>query len=607
MSFIGCLQLGPALAQNDKREDALKQERFKVLRERAIINAYGDALFHHIGNSGLPEDLSYPKGVLSLIADPKARGGGRIAVYIINASGKPVPGLDYELTHVWQEVRDGETWKRTEALGLGCGTVAPPKALAAGHTLIRTATDPAIGDVEGDLRYCLSVPGGRPIASQVIRGKFSSQAYEEAAYGSNHLEHSIWIDFRNGVRLNSWEGCILARNHEEMAACVELMRVYDESSSLRGAIRDWLQESRGKTKGQHGELEVFEASLRRSLASPWEHAADEHRFFVHCLGLLSADNTSAKEYGTRGNCRAVVWRCLGNWQQSSFTQVNPERFDQLAACAVMGNPWRADTKEMSSMIEMAEADIRSNDPAIRDAAGRFLTGKWISAGLYDNERYRKLLTIDSCVARRTALLGLAGRNLRSEAIEWLGIHYETLGTELIWVWNTLWHRDDPLAHWEIPIAKHLPQHDPLHAFFQLNSRYMLGGPSPKWELPVELREPVREYLIRESRERKVVGQKLPTRDSEGVTARYEPETFHPQYLAEGLTILAHWKIPEDTDVLRSFLDHPAAGYSRHDKVTENKFYTVRERALALLKARRETTPENLVLREQIRARDLPPP
>ena len=606
MFLIGCFQLGQATAQVDTQEDASKLERLKILREHEVIDENGRPRLGKIENSELPADLAYPKGVLSMTADPKAKGGGRIAVYIINASGKPVMGLYSEAAKLWQEVLDGETWKLTEPFPVHYDITFSlmDHALAAGHTLITTGKDPAMGDVDGNLRYCLSVPGERPVISQVICGKFSKDAFEKATFTRNEFELSIMNDFRQGVLRDIW-GSGLVTNREEFAAAVELLRTYDECSALRNSIREWLQEPRDKTIGEDHELDKVEASLRQSLASPWERTADEHKFFVHCLGLLSVSE-AAKKYGMPENGRAVVWRFLVNWPTITIGPINQELFDHLAANKASGNPWRAEAKEMSLMIGLAEADLTSKDPAVQNAAGRFLTGTWISDGLFENDRYRRLLKVESSVARRTGLLGLAGRNRRDEAIEWLGLHYETLGTELKWAWYTLSNRDDPLAPWEIPIVTHLLSGDPLQTFFDLNCR-LLTTDSPNWEMPVGLRKPVKEYLIREARERKVVGEKLPAYDSGGKRVRYEEESTQPGHLAAALSILAHCQIPEDTEVLRSFLDHPAASYSRYDKVTETKYYTVRAKALSLLKSRGEETPGNAVLEEKIRARDLPPP
>ena len=607
MLFLGAFQVCALHAQDKDPDASATAESLRILKEHRVVYGYGDLHLVRAENSQLPEDVVFPKDTLSLVADPKARSSGRIAVYIINATDKPAPGLDFEPTQVWQEVLDGDTWKRTRPIELGCGNVSPPKDLMAGHALIRTAEDPAVGDLEGDLRYCLDFHSGRPIVSQVIRGRYSSRDFQIAGRGQNRLETSLLRDLEDGISRGNWNQCQLAENHDEFATAVELLRFYDEARALRNALRQWLgspQQSAGPSKR---EPEGFRDRLRKSLESPWRKSVSEREFFTHCLKLL-AGPAETKAHGSSGKPRVMIWRCLNVFRERSVLEtINPERHDQLESYRVTGNPWEAGVAEMSSIVTLAETDLASKDPPLQSQAGWFLSQRWVTKELFPDARLRKLLESGSSVAKRTALLMLNGWNQRDEAIGWLGDHYDQLeAADLTWVWHVLWERDKPLAPWETPIAKRLLDQQPWVAFSLLYDRVGSGARPAISKLPVELRTPVRKYLQQEAKERKVRGERMPQSNGDGRLTKIDKERGNPGQLEAGLALLASWEMPEDTELIQAFLTHPVAGYSRKDEVTETKFYTVREKAALLLKNRGVATPPGVILKEEIPARDLPP-
>lgn len=574
----------------------LKAENPAERIPREVLDRHGYASIHGpLPNAKLPEGLTFPAGKLSLIADPQSADHISIATYIVNDSGQPVPALDYELTRVWKEARLGETWKRTDEVGFGCGTVDPPKDLAAGHFLIETATSSLVGEHEGEIRYCLHVPGGPPVVSQTFQGKFSLKGIDEGFANVSPIEEILLRDLDDGFTRASWAQGTLAKSPDEFLAALELIRNYSTCELLRNQLRNAL------TKAPPLQ-EAFREELLEILNRPWPDHTQENVLFDQCLRKLSsADDDSGPK---SENATLINWRVLNlRLRNGAFENVNPERYTQLQQLAASGNPWGADQRSVKKLISLALLAVEKNSK-YASFAGNLLTSDWLTKQQLPDDQVDRLFGLGSPIAKQTALLVQASRD-REKAIRQFSAIFKDLPDHFGTVWYRLANHKRPLEDWELPLFIHLLRTKPLSAYSALSSRYNRHTSAAlSLSLPDELLPLFREQLLKEATRPKVLGSILPEYDGDGRLIRHDPETYNPYALSDGLSLLGRWEDPADTELIRKFLQHPGASYSRQDKATETKFYTVRERACRILKERNEPVPAEIVLKENIPARHL---
>lgn len=519
---------------------------------------------------------------------------GRTSVFLINDTSDPVPCAIWEPVEPWQEVRDGTTWKRTEAASLGCGNIPPPEDLGAGQFLGFRVRDPMSGDVEGEIRYCIDPGGMKPLVTSGIQGRFSSRLFDMAGRSASEFELAVESDFRDGIRGN-WKYCTIAKTPEQLVALLELVRESEEFCRLRSALSEWLKQR--PDGGMKIASEEFARAMASISASRWGEGPDEQAFFRSALGALRQTD-QPPGYGAPAKFREIVWTTFGMRRKSlRLGGINPERYERLQVIHQSGNPWGAGANEVSELLNLAEADLASESKATRNAAAGFLADSWMGEEIYPTDRYRALLRSEFPEGRKAGVLGLLGRKHRDETIKWLGEHYMSLGEHLLPVWNRLQDRDRPLEEWELPIAAHLLEIRPLSTVVSLRPRCELDGRGLKGDLPIPLRIPIRSYLLNEAREKSVTG---PQPDSLGKGRRRVWTVSlenNPNFVATALAVLAHWNNEDDTDLIRAFLDHPGASYTPETKTTERKRYVVRKAAARLLEARKEIVSEDVVFEE----------
>lgn len=605
ISGVLMLALFPSVRSEESPEEqqrkAFEDLGVEALANRRTIDQYGfPSTVSIFPIDRISKELGCQPGVISLIADPKDRRSGRIAVYLANATEKPLKGAVYELIDCFLEVKEGGRWRSCQPMIPGCGTVSPPGDLEAGHAKIFAALDPAIGDMEGELRYCVRLPYSRPVASKSFRGRFSSKQFDEAELGSWGGMAAAGIE--QGLNGKGWSDPKLedhplgsvARCEEEWLAAAELDGSYDESARTRTQLVRW-KATAAPDNRCHEPLAVM-------LGKPWNKNLDTAALFSRCRQALKAAPEARNAYGSPERRRAVVWRYL-SWSGMGSVEffINPERWDQLEFIRQSGNPWGVEPEFVREIVAEAVASLDSADEAERIAVGNFLQGGWISEDALSDDGLRGILSYDLPCTRLAGLMALSRRGKREEAGQWLANHGELPVWELRSLWTRLAEYKGDVAVWEIPVAIRLLEISPLEGADQLMSRcHQLRDPARK-PLPIALKEPLVRFLAQEAEEKKLVGRPIPTREdpwgSRGGVWR--PEDGAAEYLSAGLLVLAAWGDPNDTPLILKFLEHPAAYYSESNRGIVREF-GVRQTAVRLLKARGVQIPPDVIIDEVVK-------
>lgn len=574
-----------SLSEEDAK--ALKNHKMLMVMNWAAGGFYRIGYFHRIDLAALADDITYPKGKMSLVIDPKDQYHDSIAVYLINASDQPLKNAIDWRTRVFQEVRQGKNWLRCEVINTDrmCGMDTDPLDLDPGCMMLLEGLypDPPLGDLEGEIRYVLHVEGFPPIATSPMKGRFSSKGF--AAAGRDDLSYGgLAGDFTNGLIHGEWSLCRYLHAPEQIVAGMELDRCYDESRSGRACIERWLKEP-GPRNGD----EQCREALQQLLGKPWDRVRDERNAFRRCLTALLSDRHATHPYGSPEKCRAVAWNYLLFMAAVKGNEwMNPERWAQVEELRASGNPWGAGKEELKQLVILAEQALREGDDFEKRAAGAFLASKSLPQEFVSESRFRELLADAALESRRAGLMGLMARGKDADADAWLSAHRQELGEQQSELWVLVTdYRPGPLAEWEIPFALEALKREPLMMSSRLESRYRS---SSKTAVPVVFRQPVRDYLLKESVEWKIRGTEKLGGDQ---------ATQNAYYLASAVSLLGQWKNAEDTELLRKFLSHPAVHRSVSDKTFEFRSYGVRRQAKYELEKRGEVIPEGVILEEQV--------
>jgi len=588
-----------AAAPSARADDPLSQEQAEALRTRKTVAST-------IQGIGIPcialglihRELKVEPGKVSLIPDLKDAEGGIIAVYLANATDQVIEGADSNHAHCFLEVKDGNRWRSCDRFSPGCGTGTPaPQDLPAKHATIFLGTNPNLGDMTGEMRFCITLPHARPVVSASFQGRFSSKRFEEATPHTRPVTESIvnglagkdQNDANNELRLR------IARSPEEYIAAGELERCHDESGPTKAALIRWQA-----TALAGDDMAQCRTALTSLLERPWTHQLDAPALFERCFTALTHDG-GKMEFGSPERCRAMTWRYLSAFR-SEWLEVfiNPERWDQLETIRHSGNPWGVDQKRVAILVEEAVASLRSPDPGEREAAGTFLNGYWITEKHLPDERCWFVLDHDVASARKGAIAALARRGNHRQVGKWLVDHRDLAGLNLAALWEAAREDRKQFADWELPVALKLLETSPLDTARTLAVRSALIKEAGGRPLPIELLPPLRRFLEEEAKAKRLIGLPPPEPGESGTNGprACDPRGREPERLRSALYALAAWEDPADTALLKSYLTHPAALYSTSDqRVTRH--YDIRSVAAHLLKERNEKVPDGIVFEEPV--------
>jgi hypothetical protein len=464
--------------------------------------------------------------------------------------------------------------------------------------MVFTATDPAIGDMNGELRYCVAISGSRPIISAPFQGRFSSKRFEEANTPGGKAGWGIQRALDGGEWSNPKDGAhgSVARFPEEWIAAAELDRCYDESLLTRTALIRW------KASTVSGEdMEKCRVAADRLSKQPWDHYLDAASLFDRCFAAVTTKSGKDMDFGSPEHCRPVVWRYLNAFRYSMLeSYVNPERWEQWEIIRKSGNPWGVDQKLVATLVQEAVASLNSPAADEREAAGTFLQANWISPEHLPDDRWWSVLDHDVDSARFAAVGAMKRRGKQQEAGKWLVDHRDSLGSNLRGLWSALIDYRSDFADWELPIALRLLETSPLEAADMVALRAGLIKEAEGKSLPAELRAPLRRFLEKEAEAKLLIGLPPPNPGESDYTGHraYEARNREPYCLRRALYVLATWQDPADTALLRSYLAHPAAYYSTSGQKVV-RCYEVRSAAAELLKERNEKLPEGTVFEEPV--------
>ncbi len=386
MALLMALAPGFAPAEGQDGEEASgKYPEYlrKGLAERRL-DIQRDFMEGPVPLSWLPEGLTYPENEVSLVPDPKTRGRDGIALYLVNTSAETIKVVRYPYSGVFQEVKQGEEWKRCEPFYPDCISGSDElrfENLEPGHALILCGVDPNFGDLEGEVRYCFDGPSA-PIASAGIKGRISSKAYEEAKKDIGSFSHlMVVVSSFIGSDGKDW------RKHYRMAeglvARMELERHYDESGAIRELAGKWLADERKHARPSP----ECAAALRAVLNRPWDRIRDERACFRRCLDALSSKRGKKYPYGSPERCRAAVWNHLtdGKYLDDAERFINPERWAALERLKATDNPWGAEPEELAKLVKLAREAMRAGDAEEQAAARGLLLQSWITPEFFFEE------------------------------------------------------------------------------------------------------------------------------------------------------------------------------------------------------------------------------
>ncbi len=343
-----------AMAQVHPHEAALRDI---ATHHGLLVNQIGD-----IPLDWLPKEPPFPAGKLSLRIDPEDRSDGNIA--FILANNTPEERLVYPLP--FQEIKVGKHWIRSQPYVPFCGSGGAEGRIRAGRALVWPVPDPGRGDMDAEIRYCLSGYQQEPLTSAPMKGKV--RAADVDAAGCDAVARIGLLDELNRCASTVWTAGRFTADAGEFAAAMELERAYDESRQARTKLRRWLDRKPG--------IPAEDAALLHAvLQRPWERVLDERNCLETCIRALSA-SPAEREAAAPGNplrYPAVVWGYLVSEPETRFeTFINPERHAALEALKASGNPWGATPEECRTLAALAERSIRSGDEREARQARAFL-------------------------------------------------------------------------------------------------------------------------------------------------------------------------------------------------------------------------------------------
>lgn len=601
MRFLIFLAASAALARGQEEPSPFRAEEVAwYLNGGKAIQLVGCGFDEPVSIRLLRKGLNYPPRVLSLVADTSDRDGPVMALYLVNKSDQPVTGIRFRgLPTVEQEVRVGEAWRSTERRVLMCGNDVSDdetRTLAPEQAMVFLGQNAETGDAMGEMRYRIHLDDGREVTSRTMVGKYSTKNLE-AADRESVARHSPQLPFpKGGKEPFDWAEGLTPPERESLVAQLEFERIHGGFTYLREVAHRWL----AYLDANPGDAECQQA-LRALLEREWTPEADEMRHFNHCLAMLSEDKADkAAGYGNPARFHALAWTYLGE-----LMRVGESRGSLQAAKAdppARQNPWGISQEQVVALVKLAEERVKWKESDREDAAaGFFLTGTWITADHLPDEQVRALLEEDSPVCRKAALEILSRRGLSEEAGTWLLKRCDALGDEALEL-SCVIAGGSPMPAWQTELTLKLLERKPAEIFQRLgwSAESALEYPD-RPRLPDVFREPARKFLESEIANPQGGDIEYSTTGQDPATNAAENAKAGKRRLAlyDVLRLWAHWKKPEDLDLLKKFLTHPTGHRETglHDEPV--KYYDVREFVVELLKKRGDPVPADVQLMEKL--------
>ncbi|MDB6078380.1 MAG: hypothetical protein JWO82_2127 [Akkermansiaceae bacterium] len=531
---------------------------------------FEDYDFSPLDLSWLPEDLTYPDGQVSLVVDPQDRANDQIAVYLVNATGRPLLNAVPSFQVAYREVKTSTGWVRSFEPVEFCG-VGPDiwSSLPGGMAALVASAGISSGDLEGEIRYMLpSYQGAHPpLVSAVLRGRYSSA---DLAQAKKFITDGYSLHFPVPALAPHPDWTLQA---EEYVAFLELLRSGNPALDMRAEAQ-----SRIDGKDERGDWPVeFEPELRRVLAKEWPERGDTQALFARCMKALSSAEQGGLRYGDPARSPGAVWSLLDQMNQPRRGYLGREDWLAWNRLRQSGNPWGAEPEVLRGLVNLAKQAKDRSGKAGR-SSGNLLLCAWVSPEMLSNQEFESYLDSGSTAIRRIGFLGLANRGRRQEALEWLAGQAPARGAEVLSLWREFHGGTYPLVlpdRFEVPVLVALlrQRQNILPAIEWYYDPAKGESPAP---LPKEIREGIIFYLRQE-------------------LDRPDPQV-RASDLMKALEIIDGSGDRSTVWLLKKYLHHPAVEYGS-DLENPSKFYPLRSKAKELLQGRLEQIPPDAIFEE----------
>ena len=510
----------------------------------------GYALRKIVPLAKLPPRIGFEPGKLSLVPDPTDATGIYMVVYLVNDTDQPVPRVVGENKDVDSQMMINGTWFPRDPLILGCGSVAAPTDLPPRHALALGARRPGLGNSDGVIRYAFPAAD---VFSNPMPGRYeSAQVDQVLTYqtSSSALHEAFLVGCENG----KWHAGEIARDPEDFAALLEIVRHHQLCVSEKRQIRDWILKQRQQPRIDDNLKKALDR-MDEILWMAWIRHDDHQAVVNRCIAALEAPPPG--EFGTPERCVGVVWRYL------SFGEV---------ARAVD----RADTRSREKLLRLAHAAIAGRNLSARKGAALFLARRTAESE-FPTAGFHEFLESGVTEICQAGLEGLKRRGRKAEAGPWmlrqppddpaLCSYYEILKSS----------PRDKKPEWEAEIIKRLLDHHPLKAL-NIILNYSKEASDA---FPSICEAPLRRALVKELEPaRRVWWNEQAERTA---SEEFFPERYYPKGLQYGIWQLDQFGVSEDSGLFLAFLDHPAGEFSSNDGRT--RYFNARAAAEAALLGR----------------------
>ncbi|MGB6221356.1 hypothetical protein [Haloferula sp.] len=516
----------------------------------------------------LPARVQHPAGGVHLIPDLSDQRDGYAVFYLINDTDEPIRGIIGPSSNVWSEVRIGGHWFDRKPIKPGCGTTFPPRDLPARSALAVSGITPASGDTDAMIRY-RSWANGVYFSTPPIRGKYVAAELAEVMANAGRCD-TLHREFKMGLIEGRWGDNLVAKNPEEFAAMLELLRNSQQCLEGRQLIIDWVSDEISS------DLQ-FRERIKAILTDAWLAHRDEQMLVDRCLAAIQ--NTSDPAYGTPENCPGVVWRFL--------TFRNPNHLHSSRS-----RDYRKPLPESSKrLVELAVEALDGDDLAAGDSAAQFLATHSFGVRSYPEEQVIRFLDDQREPRIRAGLAGLARRNIGNQAGPWM---QQWIGKDDALLWEAYFvllpSLDNQPQEWETKVIDHFLATRPLDFLQRLQG----NRSSRKKEEALRAKGDALRSLLREELqpERLEYWNQL-TKSKKNQSADY-PESSNYRGLCNAIRLVASIGDPKDTALLQQYLGHPATGrVSSSPKDGTKLDFPVRSAAVMALRERGHDIPETV--------------
>jgi hypothetical protein len=410
-----------------------------------------------------------------------------------------------------------------------------------------------------------------------MRGRYDSARLFELHPLTNDRDNPLGGAIESGLRRNDWSGNRVARGPEEFCAFLELARNHGQFLDERSALLEWLLKA-AATKDVNPECRQAVDFIKVILKRPWMVAGDTQALADRAISALESKRPGA--YGTPEKCRVVVWRylCLLEDIGRLVAGLRPESKGM-------------DAESSKRLVALAIEDLKSTDEVVGNGAASFLADNFSTRGLVSNEVFLRMLHSGNVEQNFTGLRGLRLRDQQGRAGPWLLEKVKANHPDCLDFYSSILPREDiAFEDWETNVIRILIEREPLDTLAVLR---LSPGREAKHQIPDEFRDFLRKVLREELSESRRKWWEIYSNRHVGGIVSYKQ--CYVQGLRHAIRIIDSWDDPVDGELIRGFLDHPAAT-STSEEVT----YMAREAARDALLRRELPVPANVITREEIK-------